>query len=279
MRFLYQKEFVAKEVSPSEEGSFLASLYQDRGHSTDTRIEANFHRVDGTLRPQGLESFLAAQPCADRRTRLGFCPTSPQTLQLRSMAIHCIDINDRVIQYLRECPKREVRKLAILSALKNTELNPQMAQISPNFMNVDYVAYFKELGNNIGEEVPLERLPAPLDPYLKKSLLVRKDVAERITAERMNILTELYQPSPQYDLVVVTNVFLYFNSTELLLSLSNIHSMMRDGGYLVHNEFRPELESFSRILALEPTQARTVRVSAGDDHPLLDGFVIHRRSF
>jgi hypothetical protein len=93
----------------------------------------------------------------------------------------------------------------------------------------------------------------------------------------MNILTERYEPSPEYDLVVVTNVFLYFNTSELLLSLGNIHSMMKTGGYLIHNEFRPELETFSRALHLVPIQARTVVLSSGSKNPLIDGFVIHTK--
>src|SRR5262249_40014549 len=43
MRFLYQKEFVGKEISnPQKLAAYVSSLYQDRGHSTDTQVEANF---------------------------------------------------------------------------------------------------------------------------------------------------------------------------------------------------------------------------------------------
>jgi len=289
MRFLYRKEFLAKEVAASEKGPFLASLYQDRGHSTDTGIEANFavwtalsvlKRLNPTLafnrvlivgpgldfapRTDWLDAIPpeSYQPYAVADALLALGLSTPERLE-----IHCVDINDRVIQFLNDFSKRNLRKLTVLSSLPNTRRN----------VPADYRTYFANLGKHIGAEVPVPKSLAAGNIYLKKSLLVRGDVAEAITAEKMNILTERYDPLPRYDLVVVTNVFVYFNKAELALSLSNIQSMLKSGGYLIHNELRPELERLSIMLGLEPIQARTLRLSGGDEHPLLDGFVIHRK--
>jgi len=103
-------------------------------------------------------------------------------------------------------------------------------------------------------------------------------LARNVTAAEMNILTERYDPSPGYDLVVATNILVYFNQQELRLALANICSTLRPGGYLVHNELRPEVESIARELNLAPVQARTIQMSAGAGKPLLDGIVIHRRA-
>ncbi|MEK7405421.1 MAG: methyltransferase [Acidobacteriota bacterium] len=100
-----------------------------------------------------------------------------------------------------------------------------------------------------------------------------------LTAGKLNIITERYEPSPAYDLVVVTNVLVYFSDTELLLALANIAAMLREGGYLVHNELRLELEAFAGALDLAPVQARTLRLAEGAKRPLFDSFVIHRKEF
>src|SRR5215475_15297776 len=42
MRFLYRKEFASRKFSKEKLAAYVASLYQDRGHSTDTQIESNF---------------------------------------------------------------------------------------------------------------------------------------------------------------------------------------------------------------------------------------------
>src|SRR5262249_6554623 len=42
MRFLYRKEFASRNLSRDRLAAYVASLYQDRGHSTDTQIESNF---------------------------------------------------------------------------------------------------------------------------------------------------------------------------------------------------------------------------------------------
>jgi hypothetical protein len=292
MKFLYQKEFLAKNVGASKKGPYLALLYQDRGHSTDTRIEPSFAvwtalSVLKRLKPSlQLNRVLIVGPGLDFAPRTDLVDlVPPQSYQPFAVAdallsldlttadrfeIHSVDINDKVVQFFRRFPKRDIRKLTILSSYPKTRRSK---------LSRDFQIYFARLGKHIGAQVPVQGLPARQSVYLQKSLLVRRDVADRITAEKLNIITERHDPSPQYDLIVVTNVFLYFNQTELRLALSNIRSMLRKDGYLVHNEFRPELESLGITLGLEPIQARTLRLSAGDDRPLLDGFVIHKKSF
>ena len=123
-------------------------------------------------------------------------------------------------------------------------------------------------------------MEGPLDApghRLAKSLVVRREIAERVTAAKLNILTERYDPSPEYDLVLATNVFLYFDPHELLLALTNIRSMLRVGGYLIHNELRAELEADTRLLGMPPIHARTVLIAPGKDKGLYDSVVIHKK--
>lgn len=292
MRFLYEKEFVSRGITdPQSARRFIASLYQDRGHSTDTQIEANFavyvslavlKAQLGTT--QQLNNVLVVGPGLDFAPRTDLIDViSPQSYQPFAVAdalinlkladadhlrIHCVDINDRVINYLRQFPKQKIKQLSLLSGVGEGKGRP---------LSSEYKRYFQELGKQIGVASPLNGLPQKYDSHLKKTLVVREQAADRMTAEKMNIVTERKDSSARYDLVVVTNVFPYFNSTELLLSLVNIEAMMKRGGFLIHNEPRPTLFSFAKFLNLPMIHSRTELIRAGDPTPLYDTVWVHRK--
>jgi hypothetical protein len=75
----------------------------------------------------------------------------------------------------------------------------------------------------------------------------------------------------------VTNVFAYFKATELLFALTNLAAMMKEGGYLIHNELQAVPSSFATPLGLALKQTRTVLIASGQGSPLFDGTVIHRK--
>ncbi|HEY3128479.1 MAG TPA: CheR family methyltransferase [Acidobacteriota bacterium] len=265
MRFLYRKEFGGKQES---------SLYQERGHSSDTRIESSYavwvalsviRKIDPPVR---MNRVLIVGPGVDFAPRTDLIDSyPPQSYQPWAVAdallasglasrdrlrIQCVDINDRVLDFFREFPKRHERRLTLLRRWDDPE----------------FVEYFRNLGRQIGTERAVRG---------GKSLLLSQDAAQWITADKLNIVTERYVPPAPYDLVVVSNVFVYFDNQQLLLALSNIHSMLAEGGYLVHNELRPEVEEFSRALGFAPLQARTLRLSEGNVRPLFDSFVINQK--
>ena len=96
------------------------------------------------------------------------------------------------------------------------------------------------------------------------------EIAEHVHAARANLLTE--RSDARYDLVIVTNVLLYFSDPELELAMGSIASMLRTDGYLIHNELRPALEQISSEAGLTAVTGRTLRIAPG----LLDAFAIYR---
>jgi len=261
MRFLYRKEFVRDQGAAS---------YQNRGHSSDTRIESSFavatalHVIEALDARLRITRVLIVGPGLDFAPRTGFIDSyPPQSYQPYAVAdvllasgmstpgqlrIHCVDINPRVLDFFREFPHRSERRLILLRGWNSSE----------------YDEYFRTLGQRIGVESPLAG---------GKSLLVSQQSADSIAASKLNVITERSDPQPRYDLIVATNVLLYFNRTELLLALDNIRSMLAPGGYLIHNELRPEVEQLSTALNFGPLQARTLRFTP----TLFDSFVIHRK--
>ncbi len=277
MRFLYEKEM---NHAP-------ADLYQERGYATDTQVEANFPIWTALSVLKSLEPALAVHrvlivgPGLDLAPRTGmvdlFPPQSYQPFAVADsvlalgmstperLLVNCVDVNPLVVRFFGEFSGRARKTLNLVSGLRRDQLSGEFHE------------YFRNLGRKLGDESALD-LPAPLASHLAKSLRVREDIARRVTAAAMNIVTERYDPSPAYDLVVASNVFVYFNDCELRLALANIRSMLRPGGYLVHNELRPDVESLGRESGLAPVQARTIQVSARAGKLLLDSFVIQRRA-
>lgn len=292
MRFLYQKEFASRTVKPEELAGFVASLYQNRGHSTDTQIEANFavHTALAALKAQSpdttIKKVLIVGPGLDFAPRTDlidlFGPQSYQpfavadallSLKLADVSrlqIHCVDINERVIAHLQNLPRQKEISLSLLSGIKDTAAHP---------LTDDYKTYFRELGKSIRVSNSASALEVPLQfaAHLRTSLHVRPEIVNAISADRLNIITERYQNSPQYDLVIVTNVFPYFSAPELLFALTNIAAMTADGGYLIHNELQTVISQFATSLGLPLQQARTVMIASGEKAPLFDGIAIHRK--
>lgn len=291
MKFLYEKEFVSRGITdPQSATAYIASLYQNRGHSTDTQVEANFAVyialavLKAEIGSKRLNNVLIVGPGLDFAPRTDLIDViNPQSYQPFAVAdalinlqladpdrlrIHCVDINNRVVSYLRRFPKQEVKRLALLSGV---------AESGTRLLSAEYKRYFELLGRQIGTESPLDSLPRKYRGHLKKTLLIRGQVADAVSVEKMNIVTERGEPSAPYDLVVVTNVFPYFNSVELLLSLINIEAVMGRGGYLIHNEGRQTLFSFSKLLGLPMIHSRTELIRSGDPAPLYDTVWVHRK--
>ena len=96
-----------------------------------------------------------------------------------------------------------------------------------------------------------------------------------MSAEELNIITQ--RLGSKYDLVVATNVLVYFDDNELLLAMANIESMLGAGGYLIHNELRGAIDQDATAVGLAPVQARTVKIGEGTKAPLYDAFAIYQK--
>ena len=285
MRFLYSKEFAAR--GPAE----VESLYTERGHSTDTSVEANFAVYNAVGALHGIDPAFACRRLLVVGPGLDFAPRTdlvdvfpPQSHQPfaiadslialgaasgADLAVDCADVNPRVIRFFDELPRRASVELALFTGARET---------GGRDFTEDFKDYFQQLGRRVGVEHPL-RSPAPaLAGRLAKRIAVHPDVVRRIRAQALDIVTERYEPAPGYDLVVATNVLTYFAGPELGLALANIASMLRDGGYLIHNDARPAVLDLAGRAGLRPLDCRTVLIARGGERPLYDAACVLRKS-
>jgi hypothetical protein len=298
MRFLYRKEFASRKFDKERLAAYVTSLYQDRGHSTDTQIESNFAVYTALA---ALKAGEKSQPLSTHLNKvliigpgLDFAPRTdfidlfgPQSYQPFAVAdallslklceaarlqIDCVDINERVVAYLQGLRRRGEVTLSILSGVSDG---------AGRALSEDYKNYFRNLGSSVGRESAIN-VPLDMASRLKKSLRIGPEVTGKINAERLNIITERFERSdgstPNYDLVIVTNVFPYFNPTELLFALTNISAMLAEGGYLIHNELQTVPSSFITPLGMPLRQARTVLIASSENAPLFDGVAIHQKA-
>lgn len=288
MRFLYEKEFVATQAADSP--AAVASLYQSRGHSSDTEVEAGYavYVALATLKqldpPRRIGRVLIIGPGLDLAPRTGLLEQAdPQSYQPFAVAdallglglaergalkIAAMDLNPHVARTIQRAVRAPGLRLFLTTGI---------ADDTRTRLTDDYRSYFAALGNAIAREGAPATVSRTADDHRYKVVTVAPDVQPTIAAGRLDMVTERIDDAP-YDLVVVTNVFPYLTDAELMVAVANITASLAPGGLLIHNETRPLILSAATALGLPVMHARTIliaKVPAGRD--LYDSIWIHRK--
>jgi len=282
MRFLYEKEFEARSDSAS------VRLYQSRGLSTDTAVEAGYlvHFGLATLHALSPDTkvrrVLIVGPGLDLAPRTGLLETAPpQSYQpwavidalvslglsrLDDLDVTAADINPLIVDHLNAASKAPP-SLVMLSGIADDKQTTTLTD--------DYRDYFARLGRSIGQELAAPKVDAAHAAHLRKTLQVNAAAAKVLHAERLDLVTE--RLPARFDLVIITNVLPYFDDKELALALANIAAMLQPGGHLLHNEPRPVLGDITTRLGLPFIHSRTAIIAnvAGATMPLADAVFIH----
>jgi hypothetical protein len=284
MNFLYAQEFVTRRGASGDEQ--VARLYESRGLSTDTAIEAGYAVHVGlailkSLDPsRRIRRVLIVGPGMDIAPRTGMLETGPpESYQpwavidalvglglstLDDLTVVGGDINPRVVDHLN----------AAGSAPPVLRLVSGLGDSGTLRLSSDYRAYFEGLGRALGPAGPIPKAPAG---HLAKTVRVDGRAARVVRAERLDVVTQRLDGDP-FDLVITTNVLPYFNEVELLLALSNISAMLKADGILLHNERRMGLPEDAAAAGLPLEQSRQVVIaSVSGAPPLADSVWIHRR--
>ncbi|HET7694766.1 MAG TPA: class I SAM-dependent methyltransferase [Vicinamibacterales bacterium] len=278
MKFLYEKEFLDPSKGPQ--------LYQTRGLSTDTAVEAGYavHAGLGVLK--GLEPsrrirrVLIVGPGIDLAPRTGMLEAGPPESyqpwasidalvslglsQLAELQVVAGDINPRVVEHLRS----SARRAPVLRLVSGIGESDTVAFVP------GYREYFTTLGRTVGAPGAAPRAPSG---HLSKAIAVSAAAAATIHAEPLDIVTQRLT-GDAFDLVIATNVLPYFGGAELALALSNIAAMLTPGGVFLHNDPRPEVQEDAALAGLAPEQLRQVLIATVKGAPpLADTIVLHKR--
>jgi hypothetical protein len=233
-----------------------STLYRARGLSSDTSIRPDF-AIDRTLealRARGLLQAGSVRRVAvigpgldltDKAEGYDFYP--PQTMQpfsaidsllrlrlaqVERLTVTTIDLSPRVNGHLRAAQRRAVDGGGYLLVLPR-ELKGGWAP--------DLIRFWKAAGTRIGDDA--RAMPAPPDVEAR-AVRVRPDVVQFLQVRDVNVVVERLDPSPddeRFDVVIATNILVYYDVLEQSLALANIASMLRPGGFLLSNNVLVEL--------------------------------------
>ncbi len=136
--------------------------------------------------------------------------------------------------------------LHIATAKKNAEQGqPYTVQLpwyregrwSDDF-RLKFSSYWQHLGAQIGDPVAPIPVPEGSSGFETKAIRVRPDVVSRVAPVDMNIVVQALALPPQerFDLIVGTNIFIYYGRLEQSLARANVAAILKPGGLLLSNQ-------------------------------------------
>ena len=240
-------------LDPATELSDKLTLFRDRGLSTDTSLFIDFGieqtldamKAAGALRAGSVRRVALIGPGLDFTDKLdGYDFYSEQTIQpfalvdtlLRlelagsaELAVTASDISPRILQHLNDARSRAAAATPYSVVLPRNLDRP---------WHPDLVDYWQRFGNWIGAPVPkAPAAPANAGRLDVRSVSIRPEVVLSITPLDLNIVTEGLGESggAPFDLIVATNILLYYDVFDQSLATANIARMLRPGGFLLTN--------------------------------------------
>jgi hypothetical protein len=104
--------------------------------------------------------------------------------------------------------------------------------------------YFGRFGEAIGSAVPVT-LPPGIGPLRLRAVAVRPGVVDRISARDVNIAAQMVTLSDpeRFDLIIGTNIFIYYDRLQQGLAMAGVARMLRPGGLLLSNNALVEVPS------------------------------------
>ena len=235
---------------PSLEFAERSRLYRNRGLATDSSLRINFaieralgearaeRAVAGPVRRVGIIG--PGLDFVDKEEGHDFYP--PQTIQpfaivdslvrlgladAETVQVVTFDVSPRVnshVQGIARGARAGTPYLLHLALAGEVAWAPAMLE------------YFNRFGETIGRAVPVT-LPLGVGALRLRAVSVRPAVATRITPVDMNITAQTATPTDaeRFDLIIGTNVFVYYDRPQQALAMMSIANMLRPGGLLLSN--------------------------------------------
>jgi SAM-dependent methyltransferase len=247
---------------PDDPDSLLdrGEVFRDRGVSLDTAIVPDF-LVEQALRDLKNRGLLREGQVArvavvgpgldfiDKNEDFAYDYYPQQTLQpfalydslLRlklatggALSLSILDISPRVIQHVERAAAR---------AAKNQGYVIQLPRDLGRVWNQDMTTYWQSLGDQVGSAIEPIRPPAAFPQLESRAVRIRPEVVRSLKPTDLNIVLEHLNLSAQeeFDLIVGTNIFIYYDAFQQKLALENAGEMLKPGGFLITNDKLPEI--------------------------------------
>ena len=231
--------------------------FQHRGISLDSNLWPNYDLEQqlkrmmekGLLKPDSIRRVAIVGPGLDfvnKQEGVDFYP--PQTVQpfavLDSLFRLGLASPNTVEMYTFDISRRV--NLHIAAARKNATLGRSYTLQLPWFaggrwtdaFRASFTRYWQELGSKIGDPVAPIPVPEAAIGFQTRAVKVRPAVVNRITPVDMNIVYQRLPlaPDERFDLIIGTNIFLYYGAFEQSLARANVAAMLKPGGHLLSSD-------------------------------------------
>ena len=261
----------AKEDDPLDR----SSLFRDRGLSLDTGIIPDFS-IEQTLRdlkqrgvlregqvarvavigpgldfidkneesaydyypPQTLQPFALY----DSLLRLGLAKANGVSITPGPAAVSIFDISSRVIEHIQRARERAAKGVGYA-----IQLPRDIARLWPP----ELIGYWNSLGDRVGTSIAPIAPPRIFEGLETRAVVIRPDVVLACEPIDLNIVLERLNlaAADRFDLIVGTNIFVYYDAFEQSLALENAGAMLKPGGLLLTNDRLPAVPGGSMRLA------------------------------
>jgi len=253
-----------------------STLYHERGLSVDTSLLPNYALEDtlrallrkGALKPASIHRIAIIGPgldFADKRAGYDYYPL--QTIQPFAILEAVTRLSLATPDPL-ELTAFDLN-LAVLTHIKEAAGHPYTIQLprpTQDDLNPAALAYWQHFGDVIGKSIP----PIPPPPSLKSAILSRAvsippRYATHFSAVNLDIVAQTLDPpaGAGFDLVIATNILVYYDLFHQALAKAAIARLLNPGGLLLVNHALPSQPAS----LLEYLGRRSVSYSptAGDD--------------
>ncbi len=258
----YANDLARLRALPDATERFAArsTLFRDRGIALDTSLRPAF-AIDEALR-DALVRGLVAKGGVRRVAVVGpgldfvdkaegqdyYPPQSLQALALLdslfrlglartdAVEVTAFDISPQVLDHLKRARQR---------AAAGEGYVLQLPRPGGSAWSEPFAAYWRRFGDAIGGQVPAVAPPKAAGPLEVRAVRVRPGVVGRVQPVDLNVVFQRLDLVPQerFDLVVATNILVYYDTFEQCLALANIGRMTAVGGLLLSNNILLELPS------------------------------------
>lgn len=266
----YQKKLqdAVTDADPSAVYNARGTLFEARGLSVDTSLLPNFALEEtlramvrkGVLAPGSMRRIAVIGPgldFTDKRDGFDFYPL--QTLQpfavleavarlglgkVEDLQVVCLDLNSAVIEHVQKLAERGVAGQNYILQLPR---DPKAEWSS------EAVAYWKHFGEILGSPTKALPVPARLGGVMARAVAIRPQYIVQMKGYDLNIVAQTLDlpPGQGFDLVIATNVLVYYDHFQQALAMASIGRILNRGGIFLANSVLParhtgELEYLGR---------------------------------
>ena len=298
MRVGREQEEIDQELGATSGGDSLVEfvkrsrLFRTRGLSLDTSLLPNYAieqslaamKGQGLLKAGGVRRVAIVGPGLDFADKdVGFDFYPQQTLQplavldsLRRLGlvpvsgeheIVLLDISPRVIDHITRARTQAAKGEGYTLRLPLARTTAWLPEVRK---------YWQAFGDQVGVPAAGSVPKAISDQAELRAVRAASEVVQRMSVADLNIVTQRIDGDVEdaFDLVIATNVFIYYDVLEQALALANVEAMLKPGAFLLANFAAPQV----RALTIRPIDTHTTVYGRGQDgaENLLDFLVWYK---